>query len=209
MAINTVRRLAADVLNVGMNKIRIKPEGLKDAEGALTRADVRGLIEKGIIIKLRPQGRASTAKTGRRGEGHRRGTVIPTKTAWMEKVRAQRKFLAMLVGSRALDRKHKRALYMKIKSGIFRNKRAMLLYLKEAGHVAKDYEVPKAAPPVRKAQPQKQAPAQKKAGQKAPPPAQPKTAEAPKAAPAHAHQAGAAHPHAGHAHEAHKKGESK
>ncbi len=143
MTIETVRRLAADIMNVGRNKIRISPEGLKEAEGALTRSDVRGLIEKGIIKKAPKQGRASTRRTGRTGHGRRRGTPIDAKDVWMQKVRAQRRFLNLLLDSGTLKKENKRSLYGKIKSGIFRNKRAMLLYLRDAGLVPEDYEMPK------------------------------------------------------------------
>ncbi|MFH0737990.1 MAG: 50S ribosomal protein L19e [Candidatus Micrarchaeota archaeon] len=144
MTIATVRRLAADLMNVGQNKIKIDPDGLKEAEGALTRTDVKGLIDKGIIKKQKPQGRASTARKQRRGRGRRKGTPLDHKTVWMEKVRAQRRFLAMLLGSGAMKKDAKRDIYGKIKSGIFRNKRAMLLYLKENKLVANDYDPPKA-----------------------------------------------------------------
>lgn len=147
MAINTIRRLAADIMHVGENKIRIKPDGIKDVEGALTRADVKGLISKGIIIKLKPQGRASTAKKGRRGRGHRKGTILDPKDIWMEKIRAQRRFLGLLLQSGALPKAQKKIIYKKLKSGIFRNKKAMFLYLKEGGMVAKDLEMPKSASP--------------------------------------------------------------
>lgn len=143
MAISTVRRLAADIFHVGENKIRISPDGLKDAEGALTRTDVKSLIAKGIITKLKPLGRASTKKRQRRGPGHRKGISLTSKEVWMTKVRAQRRFLKMLVTSGAIKKEIKRALYGKIKSGIFKNKRAMLLYLKDNALVAKDYEPPK------------------------------------------------------------------
>jgi len=147
MAINTVRRLAADIMHVGENKIRIKPGDIKDVEGALTRADVKGLIAKGSILKLKPQGRASTAKKGRRGHGHRKGTVLDPKGVWMEKIRAQRRFLGLLLESGALPKAQKKIIYRKLKSGIFRNKKAMFLFLKEGGMVAKDLEMPKFAPP--------------------------------------------------------------
>jgi large subunit ribosomal protein L19e len=144
MTIATVRRLAADLLDVGQNKIRIRPDGLKEAEGALTRTDVQGLIDKGIVTKAKPGGRASTAKTGRKGHGSRRGPPLDPKSVWIAKVRSQRKFLRTLVGAGTLAREHKRALYNKVKSGIFRNKRAMLLYLKDNNLVPADYEPPKA-----------------------------------------------------------------
>lgn len=143
MTITTVRRLAADILGVGRNKVRISPDGLKEAEGALTRADVKGLIDKGIVSKAKYPGRASKKKKKRRGHGSRKGKTSEKKERWMEKVRAQRKFLRMLLEGGALDKAEKRQLYGKIKSGIFRNKRALLLYLKDNKLVAADYEPPK------------------------------------------------------------------
>lgn len=175
MAIATIRRLAADILHVGENKIRIAPDNVKEAEGALTRADVRGLIDKGLIIRLKPQGRASTRKKERRSVGKRRGIMIPEKEAWMMKVRAQRRLLRTLTADGALKKGTRRSVYGKVKSGIFRNKRAMLIYLKDNGLVAKDYEptkptfvkkvgkpgTPPKAKPVASA-PNKAAPAQQK-----------------------------------------------
>ncbi|MCI0503187.1 hypothetical protein L0Y65_00580 [Candidatus Micrarchaeota archaeon] len=143
MTIATVRRLAADIFNVGRNKVRISPDGIKEAEGALTRSDVRGLIDKGIITKNKPQGRASTGRTGRTGRGRRRGTPLEAKGVWMDKIRAQRRFLRLLLETGALKADAKRAVYSKMKSGIFRNKRAMLLFLKESKLVAQDFEPPK------------------------------------------------------------------
>lgn len=144
MTIATVRRLAADIMNVGQNKVRISPDGLKDAEGALTRADVKTLIEKGIVTKLKPQGRASSPRIGRRGHGRRRGTPVPGKEVWMMKIRAQRRFLDMIIMDGALKKESKRAVYKKMKSGIFRNKKAMLIYCKENALVPADYEPKKA-----------------------------------------------------------------
>ncbi|MBU0591405.1 50S ribosomal protein L19e [Candidatus Micrarchaeota archaeon] len=143
MAISTVRRLAADILNVGESRIKISPDGVKEAEGALTRVDVRGLIDKGIIKKGKISGRASTRKVRRRGPGSRKGSKSVSKDMWMQKVRSQRKFLKLLISSNGLDKSSKRQVYAKVKSGIFRNKRAMLFYLKDNKFVASEYEPPK------------------------------------------------------------------
>jgi len=177
MTIATVRRLAADIFNVGENKVRINPDGLKEAEGALTRGDVRGLIDKGIITKNKNQGRASTRRTGRTGRGRRKGTPLDSKAVWMQKIRAQRRFLNVLLDSGALKHEARRAIYGKVKSGIFRNKRAMLLYLKEAGLVAQGYEMVKAEYKKPEPKPQKQKP--QKQGAAAP--SVQKSAAAPKA----------------------------
>jgi large subunit ribosomal protein L19e len=158
MTIATVRRLAADILNVGENKIRINPDSIKDAEGALTRSDVKNLIEKGVVVRKKDLGRASTKKRFRRGHGHRKGSsTINSKEIWMMKVRSQRQFLNMLVSTGAVDKKAKRMLYCKVKSGIFRNKKAFMLYLKDNKLVAEDYVAPKPTyvPKMKKQEPMK------------------------------------------------------
>ena len=192
MTIETVRRLAADMLNVGRNKIRISPDGLKEAEGALTRSDVRGLIDKGVITKLKPSGRASTGRKTRTGHGRRKGTPMDSKSVWMMKVRAQRRFLRMLLEAGTLKAEDKRSIYGKVKSGIFRNKRAMLLYLKENELVPTDYEIPKGQAPQKKAARGRSVkkPAAQKA--KAAPSAKEAKGEAPKA---HAGRSAEAGPH--------------
>ncbi|VVC03657.1 50S ribosomal protein L19e [Candidatus Bilamarchaeum dharawalense] len=160
MTIATVRRLAADIFNVGENKIRISPDGLKDAEGALTRSDVKSLIEKGVVTKKPNLGRASTKKRFRRGHGHRKGSsTINSKEVWMMKIRAQRKFLNLLLSTGAVKNKDRRILYSKLKSGIFRNKKAFLLYLKDNKFVPNEFEPPKAeyTPKPKKAPKQKKA----------------------------------------------------
>lgn len=146
MSIASVRRLAADLFGIGENKIRISPDHLGEAEGALTREDVRGLIQKGIVTKAKPQGRASTNKDKARGMAHRRGNRIPSKVAWMEKVRSQRRFLKDLLAGGVLKRADKWNVYMKIKSGMFKSKRAMLLYLKDNRLVPAEFEIMKAKP---------------------------------------------------------------
>jgi large subunit ribosomal protein L19e len=143
MTILTVRRLAADIMNVGERRVRISPDGLKEAEGALTRSDVQGLIDKGIISKAKVKGRDSMARKKRRGHGSKKGSLGNAKKMWMQKVRSQRKLLNILVKDGALPKEEKRAIYYKVKSGIFRNKKAMLLYLKDNGLIPEDYEAKK------------------------------------------------------------------
>ena len=163
MTVSTVRRLAADIMGVGQNKIRISTDDLQEVKGALTRGDVKTLIDKGIVTKAKPKGRASKKKTKRRGRGSKKGKLADRKFRWMEKVRAQRKFLKMLIESKTLDPEHRRSMYGKIKSGIFRSKKALLTYLKDNKLVAEDYEPPKVEKkkPEPKKKPAKKEPAKK------------------------------------------------
>lgn len=151
MTMLTVRRLAADLLNCGRNRIRINPNSIKEVEGALTRIDVKGLIDKGIITKIKILGRASKKKTKRRGKGSKKGILQNKKEVWMTKVRSQRKLLRELVSSGAVKQNDKQSIYGKIKSGILRNKKAMVQYLKENNLVSKDYELKKPDTKVEKA----------------------------------------------------------
>ena len=149
MTIGTIRRLAADIMDVGENRVRISPDGFKEAEKAMTRTDVRDLIKKGIVSKVAVKGRRKVRPRKRKGRGSRKGAWKVRsggKEVWMAKVRAQRAFLAQLVSENAFDKTKKRMLYMRIKSGMFRSKRAFLAYLKEASLVKQDYEPKKTGP---------------------------------------------------------------
>ena len=143
MTMNTIRRLAADILKVGELKVKISPDGVKEAEKAMTRSEVRELIKKGIITRAPNLGRRKKERRRRRSAGSRKGTAKTRaggKAVWMAKVRSQRAFLKQLLAEEAFDKKHKRILYMRIKSGLFRSKRAFLAYLKENGLTKQDYE---------------------------------------------------------------------
>lgn len=144
MSVHTVRRLAADLLNVGENRIRINSEGMSEVLSAMTRADVQALIEKGVVKAAPKKGRKKKAARKRRGSGSRKGRGgVSAKEEWMKKVRAQRKLLRRLLELNALPKEDKRAIYMKVKSGIFRNKKAMITYLKENDYVPEEFELPK------------------------------------------------------------------
>ncbi|MCP8315369.1 MAG: 50S ribosomal protein L19e, partial [archaeon] len=41
--------MAAKVLNVGLNRVRIDPENLERIADAITREDIRALIREGVI----------------------------------------------------------------------------------------------------------------------------------------------------------------
>ncbi len=144
MTVHTVRRLAADLLNVGENKVRIDPSSISEVKSAMTRGDVQSLIDKGLIKAAPKKGRKKVTKKKRRGKGSRKGTGGMTdKQKWMQKVRAQRKLLVRLLELGALEKEDKRTIYMKIKSGIFRSKKAMIAYLKENDFVDAEFELPK------------------------------------------------------------------
>jgi len=128
------KRLAASILKVGLTRVWMDPEKLEDIATAITREDLRKLVEEGIIKRRAiigiSRGRARArdikrAKGHRKGQGSRRGAAgarAPKKEQWMRKIRAQRKVLkAMRDDEKTIDAHTYRILYRKAKGGEFRN----------------------------------------------------------------------------------------
>lgn len=161
------RRMAADILKCGRTRIKVTPG--KDVEEALTREDVRNLIRKGLIKKIQKKGssRAAARKTlaqkkkGRRkGMGSRKGKMgarAPKKKQWMISVKTLRRVIRDLRDSGRIERSDYRKLYRRVKGGMFRNKKHIMLYIKEHELLKIPTE-----PVVKKAKPAKKAATPKK-----------------------------------------------
>ncbi len=128
------KRLAASILKVGVTRVWMDPEKLEDIATAITREDLRKLVEDGTIKRKAvigiSRGRARArdikrARGHRKGQGSRRGAAgarAPKKEQWMRKIRAQRKVLkAMRDDEKTIDAHTYRILYRKAKGGEFRN----------------------------------------------------------------------------------------
>lgn len=145
MDVKTQRRLAAKILKVGSNRVKIDPDSLYDLSLAITREDVRRHIDDGSIRKRKVQGvsrgraRAVAAKKrrGQRiGTGSRKGpkySRLSKKDRWISKIRAQRKFLKQLRGEGYIDTVTYRKLYLQSKGGLFRSVRYLRNYIAEHG----------------------------------------------------------------------------
>ena len=140
MGLKTVKRLAADIMNAGESRIKFA-DSVK-AKEALTRDDVRSLIQQGVIVRLQKKGigRAKARfKQSRKHAGRRRGTgskkgekfsLVSRKERWMDKVRSQRRLLQHLKGS--LNEGEFRKLYRMVKGNFFRSKKHLIAYAREA-----------------------------------------------------------------------------
>ena len=128
------RRLAAEVLEIGVNRVWLNPEASKDIAAALTREDIRKLIEEDKVgarpIRGVSRGRArkvdETRKYGhRKGHGSRsgaKGARRPKKQQWMKKIRALRSRLRELRETEKIDASTYRKLYVKAKGGEYRSR---------------------------------------------------------------------------------------
>ncbi len=127
------KRIAAQVMKVGKGRVWIDPEATEDVMGAITREDIRGLIEDGIIKKKNKigvsRGRArelaiKKALGRRKGHGSRKGAKGARggkKRRWITKIRALRRRLKELRDDSSVDKTIYHKLYMKAKGGEIRN----------------------------------------------------------------------------------------
>lgn len=134
------KRLAADVLDCGENRIWFDPERQGDIADAITREDVRELVEEGAIDAEESDGNSrgrarerdeKRAYGHRKGPGTRKGTAgarEDSKEAWERQVRAQRRTLRELRDDDVIDRSTYRDLYRMVSGGEFDNVNRLVTY---------------------------------------------------------------------------------
>ncbi len=141
------RRLAAALLDCGVNRVRIStdPAEQENIFDAITREQVRELIRRNVVTMRPEQGvsraraRARKAKRRqgrRRGQGTRRGTAnarTPEKRAWMSNIRRLRAHLRELKVQGRIDTRTYRKFYRQAKGGMFKSKAHLNQQLETAG----------------------------------------------------------------------------
>ena len=137
------KKLASQILKCSKKRIWFDPTSLEEIKEAITKVDVRLLINKGIIkrkpitgvSKFRARKRKEQRKKGRqKGFGSRKGkrtTRLPKKDDWIGKIRTQRAFLKSLREKKLISVATYRILYRKCSGGFFRSKRHIKLYIDE------------------------------------------------------------------------------
>ena len=133
MDLKTQKRMAADVMDVGKDRVWIDPDEQEKVDEAITRKDIRNLIEGGTIQKKDEKGTSKgrakhikkQKKKGRRkGQGSRKGKKGARKSdkkKWMEKIRAIRNRLKEMRDEGEITSDQYRELYDMSKGGFFRD----------------------------------------------------------------------------------------
>jgi len=136
------KRMASDILKVGESRLWINPDNLEDVKNAITRADIRKMVNHGYIKAKNEKIKMPKVKKKRRqGYGSRKGAKgarLPKKEKWMNTVRPLRKMLKELKDQDKVDAKTYRKLYSQIKSGTFRSRSHFKVYLKQRGIISED-----------------------------------------------------------------------
>jgi large subunit ribosomal protein L19e len=149
MDLKNQRRLAAEILGCGENRIWIDPTRIEDVGDAITRSDVRRLInDKAIKAKQKvgiSRGRAhykqeQKRKGKRRGHGSRKGAKrarTPKKKTWINTIRPIRAQLREYRDSGVIDSAAYRKLYRRAKGGMFRSKARLDAHMRSEGLLKK------------------------------------------------------------------------
>ena len=134
--------MASELLKCGVNRVWVDPNRSEDVSDAITRADVRVLINSGTIVARQKKGvsrgRAEFEKAQKRkgrqtGHGSRRGRKgarKPSKERWMQAIRPIRRKLKELRDTGKIDPSTYRIYYLKAKGGVFKNKSHLVSHMK-------------------------------------------------------------------------------
>jgi large subunit ribosomal protein L19e len=128
--LSTQRRLAANAMNVGINKVWFDPYRLNEIKEAITKEDVKALIKEKVINKKptigtkRRAGRSREIrkKRGRnRGKGKKKNLLHNKKDEYMARIRKIRSYTAMLKRTGKIKPKREGELNRLAKAGLIRN----------------------------------------------------------------------------------------
>lgn len=143
MDLSSQKRMAADVLGVGESRVWIDPDSVDDVEAAITKQDIRNLVESGTIQKKPEKGvsrgrarekQEQKEKGRQKGHGSRQGTQGARKSDkenWKEKIRALRKELKRMRDEDEITNSQYRELYDMASGGFFRNKKHLHIYVEK------------------------------------------------------------------------------
>lgn len=131
-ALKTQRRLAAELLNVGENKVVFDALRLEDISKAITRADIIDLIKDRAIRKkagIRPINKNKKKGMRRMGVGSSKLRVKNRKAKYMAKIRKLRRYIAELRSKKVIAMEDFKELRKLSKSGQFKTRRHLKEYV--------------------------------------------------------------------------------
>lgn len=150
MSLNNQRRMAADVLKCGENRVWLDPDRSEEIAECITRSDIRSAVKSGLIKAKDKKGtsrgrirhnEAQKASGKRKGPGSRSGTAnarVRRKTRWISVIRPIRDELKTLRESGEISPSTYRLYYRRAKGGQYRSRRNLRQHMMTAGHLKEE-----------------------------------------------------------------------
>jgi len=131
MNLKIKKKLAARLLNVGVDRIMFDESRLDEIKEALTKQDIRDMIKSKAIIVREKRGRKKTVKRKtKRREGKRKKVVKKRKREYIILVRKLRKVLKNLRKASIITKEKYNELRKKVKARAFRSKAHLMEAIK-------------------------------------------------------------------------------
>jgi large subunit ribosomal protein L19e len=124
-----LKEIASKILKVGVSRVRILPTAIEDVKKALTRNDVKKLIEEKKVFAIEEK---KKMKKERKKKGLKKGSRKARESVrWEDRVRAQRRLIKMLKAKGEITNETFKKVYKLIKSGSFSSRASLLTFLKD------------------------------------------------------------------------------
>lgn len=141
------RRMASELLKCGVNRVWMDQDRLDEIAKAVTKEDIRILINgkaiktraiQGISNNRKNYSKSQKNKGRRKGHGSRKGAKyarMPKKERWIKTIRPLRSYLRKLRDEKQISPSVYRKYYMKAKGGEFRSKHHLETQLISGGKI--------------------------------------------------------------------------
>ncbi|PNX47353.1 MAG: 50S ribosomal protein L19e [Thermoplasmata archaeon M9B1D] len=141
------RRMASELLKCGVNRVWMDQDRLDEIAKAVTKEDIRILINgkaiktraiQGISTNRKKYAKSQKNKGRRKGHGSRKGAKyarMPKKERWIKTIRPLRSYLRKLRDEKQISPSVYRKYYMKAKGGEFRSKHHLETQLISGGKI--------------------------------------------------------------------------
>ena len=130
MILESQRRLAAEILGVGKNKVLMDKNNLEDIKKAITRYDIRELIKGGTIkVRIKPKAKKKNKEKIKRSIGKTRKRIAKRKERYIHKIRKFRKYIQSLLDKKMISQDEKKKLRKMARAGEIRNMKHLQDYV--------------------------------------------------------------------------------
>ncbi|MCQ2085861.1 MAG: 50S ribosomal protein L19e [archaeon] len=147
MNLKNQRRMAAEILKCGANRVWINPDKVEDVAGYITRANIRSAIESDLIKAKTKSGtsygriryaQGQKTKGKRKGPGSKKGTDnarVSEKRKWISTIRPIRDELKTLRSEGEITPSIYRLYYNRAKGGVYKSRRNLRVHISSTGHL--------------------------------------------------------------------------